>query len=190
MHKNHEAATLQLKSYDWNFDIVPCFYCHGDFYLIPDGDGNWKKTDPRIDNDRITNINQMYKGNLLALIRLVKYWNSRHITYTIGSYMLECMILNRYENMTIPKGWWIDIQFRDTLNYLASAIYSDVIDPKGMQGNLNYFTYSEKTRISEALTTAYIKSKEALSVENDSQRDAIKKWREVFGLCFPEYTGV
>ena len=26
MHKNHEAATLQLKSYTWNFDIVPCFY--------------------------------------------------------------------------------------------------------------------------------------------------------------------
>lgn len=40
MHKNHEAVTLKLKSYDWNFDIVPCFYCKGDFYLIPDGNGN------------------------------------------------------------------------------------------------------------------------------------------------------
>ena len=50
MHKNHEAATLQLKSYTWNFDIVPCFYTDTDFYLIPDGSGNWKKTDPRIDN--------------------------------------------------------------------------------------------------------------------------------------------
>lgn len=43
MHKNHEAATLQLKSYTWNFDIVPCFYTDADFYLIPDGSGNWKK---------------------------------------------------------------------------------------------------------------------------------------------------
>lgn len=24
LHKNHEAVTLKLKSYDWNFDIVPC----------------------------------------------------------------------------------------------------------------------------------------------------------------------
>ena len=44
--RNQEAATLQLKSYEWNFDIVPCFYATDDFYLIPDGAGNWKKTDP------------------------------------------------------------------------------------------------------------------------------------------------
>ena len=34
MHKNHEAATLQLKSYTWNFDIVPCFYTDTGFYLL------------------------------------------------------------------------------------------------------------------------------------------------------------
>ncbi len=190
MHKNHEAATLKLKSYDWNFDIVPCFYCTGDFYLIPDGNGNWKKTDPRIDNDRITNINQKYDGNLLTLIRLIKYWNARRITHTIGSYMLECMVLNRYENMATPVNWWIDVQFRDTLNYLSNAIYNEVYDPKGIQGNLNEFTYSEKKNISDALAKAYIKSREAVAAESDSQRIAIKKWREVFGLYFPEYTGV
>ena len=71
MHKNHEAATLQLKSYTWNFDVVPCFYTHTNYYLIPDGAGNWKKTDPRIDNKRTTNINQKHNGELLGLIRLV-----------------------------------------------------------------------------------------------------------------------
>lgn len=189
LHKNHEAATLKLKSYDWNFDIVPCFYCSGDFYLIPDGNGNWKKTDPRIDNDRITTINQEHNGNLLGLIRLVKYWNSRHITYTIGSYMLECMILNRYENMTTPENWWIDLQFRDTLNYLSSAIYSSVNDPKGIQGNLNVFSYSEKASISEALKSAYNKATEASSLESSDQKAAIKKWGEVLGAYFPDYTG-
>lgn len=29
LHKNHEAATLKMKSYTWNFDIVPCFYTTG-----------------------------------------------------------------------------------------------------------------------------------------------------------------
>lgn len=43
MHKNQEAATLKMKSYTWNFDIVPCFYAKENFYLIPDGSGNWKK---------------------------------------------------------------------------------------------------------------------------------------------------
>lgn len=188
MHKNHEAATLKLKSYDWNFDIVPCFYCKGDFYLIPDGNGNWKKTDSRIDNQRIATINQEHNGNLLALIRLVKYWNKRRITYTIGSYMLECMILERYENMITPEKWWIDLQFRDTLGYLSSAIYYSVNDPKGIQGDLNTFSHSERVRISEALKNAYDKASEAATLEtsNKDQKNAIKKWREVLGDFFPQ----
>ena len=191
MHKNHEAATLKLKSYDWNFDIVPCFYCSGDFYLIPDGNGNWKKTDPRIDNARTTEINQSHNGHLLELIRLVKYWNNRRITYTMSSYMLECMILNRYENMNTPDNWWIDVEFKDTLQYLSSAIYYSVNDPKGMQGDLNPFTYTEKAKISEALKNAHTKAAEALNLEINvkDQKAAIKKWGEVLGPWFPDYTG-
>ena len=190
MHKNHEAATLKLKSYDWNFDIVPCFYCTGDFYLIPDGNGNWKKTDPRIDNARTSEINQSQNGQLLELIRLVKYWNNRRITYTISSYMLECMILNRYENMSTPDKWWIDVEFRNTLQYLSMAIYNSVNDPKGIQGDLNSFSYSEKSKISEALSNAHSKAVEAFNLEAivKDQKAAVKKWKEVLGLGFPDYT--
>lgn len=78
IHRNQEAATLQLTSYPWNFDIVPCFMTTSDFYLIPDGKGNWKKTDPRIDQQRITRINQANNGQLLGLIRLMKYWKNRN----------------------------------------------------------------------------------------------------------------
>lgn len=43
--RNQEAATLKLKSYDWNFDIVPAFITTPDsfgktYYLIPDGNGH------------------------------------------------------------------------------------------------------------------------------------------------------
>lgn len=144
MHKNHEAATLQLKSYTWNFDIVPCFYTDTGFYLIPDGSGNWKKTDPRIDNERITDINQKHNGKLLELIRLAKYWNNRKVTIRIGSYLLECMILQKYENKEASENWWIDLEFRDLLNYLSSAILSDV-DDSGLyriKNNRNEWIYT------------------------------------------------
>lgn len=191
MHKNHEAATLQLKSYTWNFDVVPCFYTNTDYYLIPDGTGNWKKTDPRIDNDRTTTINQKHNGKLLELIRLVKYWNNRKVTLKIGSYLLECMVLSRYENMQTPDNWWIDLQFKDTLNYLSSAILSDVNDPKGMQGNLNGFSWEDRCKISNAFSKAYNTAKEAAKceIDNKDQKGAIAKWREVFGDGFPQYTG-
>lgn len=79
MHRNQEAATLLLRSYEWNFDIIPCFYASDDFYLIPDGKGNWKKTDPGIDAQRIESIDCQVKFNrqskdLHTFIRLMKYW--------------------------------------------------------------------------------------------------------------------
>ena len=190
LHKNHEAATLQLKSYTWNFDIVPCFYTDTDFYLIPNGYGNWKKTDPRIDNERITDINQKHNGKLLELIRLVKYWNNRKVTIKIDSYLLECMILQRYEIKEASEKWWIDLEFRDLLKYLSTAILSDVTDPKGVQGNLNYFCWDDRRKISVALINAYSKAAEASNMElNDKdQKGAIMKWREVLGNDFPEYT--
>lgn len=190
MHKNQEAATLKLKSYTWNFDIVPCFYTTGDFYLIPDGSGNWKKTDPRIDNDRTTSVNQEHDGNLLNLIRLMKYWNNRKCTLKIGSYLLECMILNQYEAKSKADNWWIDLEFKELLNKLSSAILYEVNDPKGIQGNLNNFSINDKFKISAALSEAYKKACDAREFEiKGDQKKSINKWREVLGTDFPTYTG-
>lgn len=189
MHKNQEAVTLKLKSYDWNFDIVPCVYMDIDKFLIPDGSGNWKMTDPRIDNQRTTEVNQNHKGNLLDVIRIMKYWNKRRITTTIGSYFLECMILDAYEIIEEKDNYWVDIEFKDLLKYLSIMIRSTVNDPKGIQGNLNTFSDTERVKISNALSEAYKKACDArkLESENDYQ-GAITKWREVLGDAFPDYS--
>ncbi len=188
MHKNQEAATLQLKSYTWNFDIVPCFYTVDDVYLIPDGSGNWKKTDPRVDNERTTEINQKHKGKLLDVIRLMKYWNERKVTIRISSYMLECMILSVYEKLDEKANYWVDWELRDLFNALSNDIYYSVPDPKGLQGDLNTFSWADRNKISSALTSAYRKAKEASSLERTDQKAAINKWREILGSSFPEYT--
>lgn len=189
MHKNHEATTLKLKSYTWNFDIVPCFYTTGGFYLIPDGNGNWKKTDPRIDNNRTSKINQKFDGKLLNIIRLVKYWNKRKVTLKIGSYLLECMILNVYDSKDIKSDLCIRLEFRDILYELSIAIKNDIDDPKGMQGNLNTFVTEDREKISTALYSAYKKASEAVQYElQGREKEAINKWGEVLGDDFPNYT--
>ena len=104
--------------------------------------------------------------------------------------MLECMILNRYENMRTPDKWWIDIEFKNTLLYLSNANYCNVNDPKGIQGDLNSFSYSEKAKISEALKNAYTKADTAVKLETNEndQKGAMRKWKEIFGPSFPDYT--
>ena len=84
---------------------------------------------------------------------------------------------------------WIDLDIRDFFYYLSSAILSSVYDPKGYQGDLNTFTFSEKTAISKKADWAYEKAKEAAYAETNEkdQQKSINKWREIFGPDFPTY---
>ena len=188
MHKNHEAATLQLRSYEWNFDIVPCFYTESGLYLISDGCGNWKKTDPRIDNDWTTELNQKHRGKLLDVIRLMKYWNSQRHTIRIPSYMLECMILSVYDNIDTKDRYWIYWEIRDLFSKLSTSIISSVPDPKGIQGDLNSLSLSDRLKIKMALHEAHQKAIEATNLERSNPKGAINKWREIFGDSFPTFT--
>jgi hypothetical protein len=192
--RNKEAATLNLKSYSWTFDIVPCFFTAKDdynntYYLIPDGIGNWKKTDPRIDRSRVNEINQMHDGNVLNVIRIIKYWNRRLTMPSISSYLLETMILNFYSTQIILKASkYVDIEIPKVLQYIKNNIYSPVYDPKGIQGNINTLTADEKTKI---FTRAYldeIQALEARKLENEGEHKlSIAKWKDIFGYEFPSY---
>jgi hypothetical protein len=192
-NRNKEAATLKLKSYSWNFDIVPCFFTNKeadgrDFYLIPDGNGHWKKTDPRIDNDRTTAINQKHNGKVLNAIRLIKYWNKRPTMPSMSSYLLECIILNFY-NSKISCSDYIDFEVRDIILHIKDAVYSTVQDPKNIQGDLNHLSFDERQKISTKALIDYNKAVEAWNYENNKdQESAIKKWKEIFGDDFPNYS--
>ena len=189
--RNREAATLRLRSYEWNFDIVPCFLTKADshgrtYYVIPDGQGNWKKTDPRLDKDRVKRINSMYGGRVLEVVRVVKYWNKRAKIPTMESYLLENIILDYYENHRIPPGSHIRIEFCDVMRYLSQNIFKDVEDPKGVQGNINLLEPGEKNKISEIASIIYKKANLAIAFEKVRMHEAsINKWREIFGDNFP-----
>ena len=191
--RNQEAAILNLQTYTWSFDIVPCFFTSPEwdnrtYYLIPDGNGNWKKTDPRIDGDRVSSLNQRHNGYALNLIRIVKYWNRRPTMPSMQSYLLECMLLMHLENINeCSKA--IDFAFKDALYYIFSAVFASVQDPKGIQGDLNYLLNSDRQKISTRAATDYNKAIEAWNYEkNDDHKSAINKWREIFGDQFPAYT--
>lgn len=190
--RNREAATLKLKSYDWNFDIVPCFQTKEDiygksYYLIPDGKGHWKKTDPRIDRSKIQEQNQRFGGNLLNVIRIVKYWQRRQTMPTMNSYLLETMLLSYYSNRFTCQQW-VDLELHDIFNHLASAVYMPVWDHKNIQGDINGLTYNEKVKISERCILDAARVSEARRYEaEEDHRASIAIWRNIFGSNFPAY---
>lgn len=191
MNRNQEAATLKLKSYTWNFDIVPCFFTKKDsydrdYYLIPDGNGNWKKTDPRIDSKRTSDVNQNHDGNVLNVIRIIKYWNRRPTMPSMSSYLLENMIMNYYiQNQYNKASQYVDIEIVKIFQYLSSQVFNSVFDPKGIQGDLNNLSIDDKLKISGRAELDYKRATEARKYEEDGDHDnSIKKWKEVFGQNF------
>jgi hypothetical protein len=190
--RNQEAATLKLKSYDWNFDIVPCFFTSPEadgraYYLIPDGQGNWKKTDPTLDKARTTRVNQDRDRHVLKAIRAMKYWNNRPTMASMGAYLLENMILDFYENNESSQ--WVDWEVKKLLKYIKENIFNNVNDPKNIQGNINNLTWDQQYSIFSRATDDYAKSVEANDNETSNPAYAISKWQSIFGTNFPKFDG-
>ncbi len=187
-HRRQEAATLELSSYEWKFDIVPAFYTDTGFYLIPDGAGEWKATDPRIDQSRVSEINQKHNGKILQIIRTLKYWQKRPTMPTISSYLFETIILNYYD-AKVNVSDYIDFEIRDFFNHLQNVIYYSVMDPKGFQGELNTLDYNTQKKISDLANASYEKAVQAIDYETEEKdmQKSINKWGEIFGSNFPSY---
>jgi hypothetical protein len=192
--RNQEAAAIKLISYDWNFDIVPCFFTTKDYlgntyYLIPDGYGYWKKTDPRKDRDRAQSTNKRHNENILNAIRILKYWNRRPTMPSMGSYLIENMILDYYDSLfTSTASKYVDLEIPNLLSYIRDDIYDVVNDPKGIQGNINNLSIEEKSKIWGRTNDDYNKAIDARRLESEGDhKGSIKKWREIFGSEFPNY---
>lgn len=180
IHKNKEAVTLKLKSYNWNFDIVPCFFTAPEYdgrqyYLIPDGEGNWKKSDPRIDKNNIEELNETQ----LNTIKLIKYWNKKKQITTMKSYVLECMLLKHFKksnNNNIP----IYCMFKNALKYISENISKPIYDPKDIQGNLNKLNKEEYINISQKAKEDYYKCDDAIYLfKNNDYNASINRFCEV-----------
>lgn len=189
---NQEAVVLNLKSRDWSYDIVPCYITAPDvyersYYLIPDGTGRWKKTDPRKDRSAVTEINQKKDERVLDLIRLAKKWNSVKKAKTIPSYLLETIIV-KYAETQQELSSYINYRFKDFLINLKEMIYQPVFDLKEIQGDINTLSYQEKIQIEEISLRDYKKAKIAIDYESKKDyKKSIDTWREILGSDFPTY---
>lgn len=192
IQRNGEAIRLNLTSKEWAFDIVPCFHTTPEtdgrsYYLIPNGRGNWKKTAPNIDRDRVTKTNQAKDGRVLELVRLCKKWNKANNTKTLPSYLLETIIINFAENQgSLDEN--LRIRFRDALKYIALNIKYCVFDMKNIQGNINNLELSVREKLRLQAWADYDKALKALQYEQCSNHEeAIKVWSSIFGSDFPIY---
>ena len=182
------AVVLNLKSYEWAFDVVPALpvgdgYGSIFYYLIPNGTGNWMRTDPRIDQEHITEANKNQNGYLLPLMRLIKFWNVKsRAAPKLMSYHLETLLINafRYGSPAIPSSvrWSVPEAFQ----MLASGIMYACPDPKGLGPNLDSdIAWHTREKIRDAANMRAQYATYALQYEQQADhQEAIKWWNYVF----------
>lgn len=191
-NRRMQAVTLNLKSQPWTFDIVPAIpiYDYRDkvtHFLIPDGYGNWIRTNPKIDAESITSANIKQKGRLLPILRLLKYWNGRRHKPILMSYYFETLVVQTFqyapEITNIPAA--LEYFFQNCNFYLMSSCP----DPKRLGEALDVDVDSNtKQSISNALRNAASHARHAIAAESkNDQKTAIYWWKKVFGSEFPIY---
>lgn len=189
-----EAVVLELKSYPWRFDIVPAVPVSDgnggrSYYLIPDGQGTWKRTDPRRDKTNITTANTYHNGNLIPVIRIIKYWNAKYYDVPkISSYFLETLLINGfsiYQPLPSVRG-----SIKVAFDVLHSGILNFCPDPKGLEDNLDkHETYETKLKVYSTTSTMATWAMYALNEESKGNyKEAIEWWRKVLP-GFPKYGG-
>jgi len=192
--RNGEACVLNLTSYPWKFDIVPCFQTTENiagksYYLIPNGEGNWMMTDPRIDKKYASDINQKHNGYALPLIRFMKFWIKRQGVPAMKSYLLETMLLQYFAGLLFSVGAFPDITLPDLFNYISKAAYYNIADPKGIVPNINDLSTADRATLSAKAAADYKIALNARAYEKAGDMAAsIAEWTKIFGSSFPTYS--
>lgn len=97
------AVTVTLAN-DLGFDVVPCFSLkpHASnelsFYLIPDGNDGWIRTNPRLDQGMSDDLHRSNHKTLRPSVKLFKWWANEFIGDRIQSYYAELAIMRAFEN--------------------------------------------------------------------------------------------
>jgi hypothetical protein len=77
-----------------NFDAVPCVLVKPNdgstvFYLIPDGNGGWTQTNPRIDERLGADLQSYHNEAYRPAVKILKYWAKNKMQDKFGSYYTE-----------------------------------------------------------------------------------------------------
>jgi hypothetical protein len=191
-NRRMQAVTLNLKSHPWIFDIVPAIPIYDErdkvtHFLIPDGYGNWIRTNPKIDAQSITSVNTQHQGELLPVLRLLKYWNERKHKPSLSSYYFETLVVQTFQYA--PKITSYPAALEYFFQHCSSSIMSNCPDPKRLGEALDAnVSWDTKQKIIKALRNAANHASHAIIAESkNDQKTAIYWWKKVFGSEFPDY---
>ena len=128
------AVTLDFT--DIVTDVVPAFPRKGGGYLIPNGTGEWKSTNPPFHAQLINQADQVKAGRLKPLIRLMKAWNfanGHHLT----SFHVELAVEGMWRQAPSIPDW--PAVMAETLRVATGWLTGELADPWPDGGSISRY---------------------------------------------------
>lgn len=170
-----------------SYDVVPAFErTEGSGFDIPDKDlGRWITSDPRVHRQRATDKNKACDGRWKPLVKMLKTAN-RAIETNTGqkaikpSFLIEVMGLDVLDP---PLDDW-PVALQIAFATLAEHVDSSWPDPSGGP-EVNEMDTFRRQHAREQLRWAQEIAQDARHLQKTSERQAILKWKELFGSLMP-----
>jgi hypothetical protein len=175
------------------FDIVPAFSLKPDyqgeqeFYLIPDGEDGWIRTNPRLDKVASDTVNRNNGRTLRKGVKLIKWWNTENLGGRLKSYYIELAVMRAFSNANNAGGTIESISaatataFRAVRDATATGNQAPLLTgaPSVERGDT---TDRDLRRLNDAVEQSQL----ALLYESlGRDAEAIASWGLIFGNSFP-----
>ena len=189
--RNGQAVTLYYETWP-NVDVVPVSKTTNSdgslsHYSVPDmNTERWVESRPRAHSAALTNANADFGDQFKKIIKMLKYWNRQHSTL-MKSYHIEVLALKILGGRQFNSYSW------DVYNFFKEAV--DLTQTLLWHNGENvddylYLQHDKRQEILKRLTTARDKALDAWALtygDRDEHKQAIEKWRQLFGSEFPAH---
>ena len=176
------------------YDVVPCFSLKPQrqddrhFYLMPNGQGGWMRTNPRVDSGVADVLQENHNKLFRKVVKLLKYWNTEQLNGAISSYFIELAIARVYWDKAVKS------EAVTTLSYgMALAFWAlQQAVTQGVQSS--WVANAPAVYPGSLLASHLILLKSASSLACAAWEDegagkvvsAAAKWKRIFGNKFPD----
>ena len=174
------AVVMEMEAL--NFDVVPAFAAP-DGFVMPDGDGGWKPTNPPY-HFQLMEAHSKLDPRLKPLVKLLKFWNHQNDSY-FDSFHLEMTVQRIWSGRLIPD---YPGAFATTLVSIRALLdYPPFPDPWLPGGRLDGYLWALRRHWAKQRTAsdaAGAVRAEAVRLSG-REEEALKAWQAVFANEFP-----
>lgn len=194
-----QAVNIQMtlgeteKEQGLGFDVVPCFsikpHAEGQlpFYLIPDGNDNWIRTNPRLDILIAQELHENNDKTYRKVAKLVKHWNKYRFGSKLGSYYVELAIMRYFRTQNASGTFYKD------LPRALVAGFDALVEAIAVGDQSSWLKDAPAVECAELSADEISKLKKAaahvrmayLFDLNGTTEDALQHYASVFGILFP-----